>query len=192
MDPKRPPYSGPPGVTRIPWMQSAEDQGQPPDQPPLRRARGLILPKDEPLLGRGRGAAVEPVPIPDIRKLEAQEKMPKLQAQVTPAIAKVDAPGLGLSLVSMFRGLSIEPGKTWDRGATPLEKMINGINEQLLNFSPNVESLGMCFGMMKEHRPTTGEVVAFDGSILYLPKRLEEVNKLREKPIIKRSTSRSS
>uniref|UniRef100_A0A8C1JA23 Piwi-like RNA-mediated gene silencing 2 n=1 Tax=Cyprinus carpio TaxID=7962 RepID=A0A8C1JA23_CYPCA len=32
----------------------------------------------------------------------------------------------------------------------------------------------MCFGMMKEHRPTTGEVVAFDGSILYLPKRLEE------------------
>uniref|UniRef100_A0A8C1QC99 Piwi-like RNA-mediated gene silencing 2 n=1 Tax=Cyprinus carpio TaxID=7962 RepID=A0A8C1QC99_CYPCA len=45
----------------------------------------------------------------------------------------------------------------------------------LLNFSPNVESLGMCFGMMKEHRPTTGEVVAFDGSILYLPKRLEEV-----------------
>uniref|UniRef100_A0A8C1JAI5 Piwi-like RNA-mediated gene silencing 2 n=1 Tax=Cyprinus carpio TaxID=7962 RepID=A0A8C1JAI5_CYPCA len=272
MDPKRPPYSGPPGVTRIPWMQSAEDQGQPPDQPPLRRARGLILPKDEPLLGRGRalgvpgempvrfgrgitqsiselpvgiprgvrlpieeggrGAAVEPVPIPDIRKLEAQEKMPKLQAQVTPAIAKVDAPGLGLSLVSMFRGLSIEPGKTWDRGATPLgmsEKKVKSSifaslcmyifklkssfsstmcsyreplqkmgtkgspisigsnyipicckNEavfqyHLLNFSPNVESLGMCFGMMKEHRPTTGEVVAFDGSILYLPKRLEEV-----------------
>uniref|UniRef100_A0A8C1JBH4 Piwi-like RNA-mediated gene silencing 2 n=1 Tax=Cyprinus carpio TaxID=7962 RepID=A0A8C1JBH4_CYPCA len=260
MDPKRPPYSGPPGVTRIPWMQSAEDQGQPPDQPPLRRARGLILPKDEPLLGRGRALGVpgempvrfgrgitqsiselpvgiprgvrlpieEGVPIPDIRKLEAQEKMPKLQAQVTP----VDAPGLGLSLVSMFRGLSIEPGKTWDRGATPLgmsEKKVKSSifaslcmyifklkssfsstmcsyreplqkmgtkgspisigsnyipicckNEavfqyHLLNFSPNVESLGMCFGMMKEHRPTTGEVVAFDGSILYLPKRLEEV-----------------
>uniref|UniRef100_A0A8C1WA42 Piwi-like RNA-mediated gene silencing 2 n=1 Tax=Cyprinus carpio TaxID=7962 RepID=A0A8C1WA42_CYPCA len=260
MDPKRPPYSGPPGVTRIPWMQSAEDQGQPPDQPPLRRARGLILPKDEPLLGRGRALGVpgempvrfgrgitqsiselpvgiprgvrlpieEGVPIPDIRKLEAQEKMPKLQAQVTP----VDAPGLGLSLVSMFRGLSIEPGKTWDRGATPLgmsEKKVKSSifaslcmyifklkssfsstmcsyreplqkmgtkgspvsigsnyipicckNEavfqyHLLNFSPNVESLGMRFGMMKEHRPTTGEVVAFDGSILYLPKRLEEV-----------------
>uniref|UniRef100_A0A8C1ZA82 Piwi-like RNA-mediated gene silencing 2 n=1 Tax=Cyprinus carpio TaxID=7962 RepID=A0A8C1ZA82_CYPCA len=49
----------------------------------------------------------------------------------------------------------------------------------LLNFSPNVESLGMRFGMMKEHRPTTGEVVAFDGSILYLPKRLEEVVHLK-------------
>uniref|UniRef100_A0A673H5A1 Piwi-like protein 2 n=1 Tax=Sinocyclocheilus rhinocerous TaxID=307959 RepID=A0A673H5A1_9TELE len=44
-----------------------------------------------------------------------------------------------------------------------------------VTFTPNVESLGMRFGMMKEHRPTTGEVVAFDGSILYLPKRLEEV-----------------
>ncbi len=53
--------------------------------------------------------------------------------------------------------------------------MINGINDPLLNFRPNIESLGMRFGMMKEHRPTTGEVVAFDGSILYLPKRLEEV-----------------
>uniref|UniRef100_A0A8C1WC98 Piwi-like RNA-mediated gene silencing 2 n=1 Tax=Cyprinus carpio TaxID=7962 RepID=A0A8C1WC98_CYPCA len=37
----------------------------------------------------------------------------------------------------------------------------------------------MRFGMMKEHRPTTGEVVAFDGSILYLPKRLEEVVHLK-------------
>uniref|UniRef100_A0A671Q728 Piwi-like protein 2 n=1 Tax=Sinocyclocheilus anshuiensis TaxID=1608454 RepID=A0A671Q728_9TELE len=330
MDPKRPPYPGPPGVTRIPWMQSAEDQGQPPDQPPLGRARGLVLPKDEPLLGRGRalgvpgempvqfgrgitqslselpvgiprgvrlpieeggfgrargfllptldptvgigrGAAVGPVSIPDIGKLEAQEKMPELQAQVTPMVAKVDASGPGSSLVSMFRGLGIEPGKTWDRGATllgmreknfalcacsflgrgfvgvgraalphmspvspiaaplslpsatsisedapvppgtppkvevkietvkePLQKMgtkgspvsigsnyipIRCKNEAVfqyhVTFTPNVESLGMRFGMMKEHRPTTGEVVAFDGSILYLPKRLEEVVHLK-------------
>uniref|UniRef100_A0A672JY41 Piwi-like protein 2 n=1 Tax=Sinocyclocheilus grahami TaxID=75366 RepID=A0A672JY41_SINGR len=48
-----------------------------------------------------------------------------------------------------------------------------------VTFTPNVESLGMRFGMMKEHRPTTGEVVAFDGSILYLPKRLEEVVHLK-------------
>ena len=36
--------------------------------------------------------------------------------------------------------------------------------------------MGMRFGMMKDHRPTTGEVVAFDGSILYLPVRLDEVS----------------
>lgn len=35
--------------------------------------------------------------------------------------------------------------------------------------------MGMRFGMMKEHRPTTGEVVAFDGSILYLPVKLDDV-----------------
>lgn len=42
-------------------------------------------------------------------------------------------------------------------------------------FSPNVESMGMRFGMMKEHRPTIGEVFAFYGSILYLPVKLEDV-----------------
>lgn len=41
--------------------------------------------------------------------------------------------------------------------------------------SPNVESIGMRFGMMREHRSITGNVVAFDGSILYLPVRLDEV-----------------
>uniref|UniRef100_A0A3Q3ESS0 Piwi-like protein 2 n=1 Tax=Labrus bergylta TaxID=56723 RepID=A0A3Q3ESS0_9LABR len=44
-----------------------------------------------------------------------------------------------------------------------------------VTFIPNVESMAMRFGMMKDHRPTTGEVVAFDGSILYLPVKLEDV-----------------
>lgn len=34
----------------------------------------------------------------------------------------------------------------------------------------------MRFGMMKDHRSTTGEVVAFDGSILYLPVKLKDVS----------------
>ncbi|CAK6950431.1 piwi-like protein 2 [Scomber scombrus] len=44
-----------------------------------------------------------------------------------------------------------------------------------VTFIPNVESMAMRFGMMKEHRSTTGEVVAFDGSILYLPVKLNDV-----------------
>lgn len=44
-----------------------------------------------------------------------------------------------------------------------------------VTFMPNVESMAMRFGMMKEHRSTTGEVVAFDGSILYLPVKLNDV-----------------
>ncbi|XP_068460934.1 piwi-like protein 2 [Clinocottus analis] len=44
-----------------------------------------------------------------------------------------------------------------------------------VTFTPNVESMGMRFGMMKDHRSVTGEVVAFDGSILFLPVKLNEV-----------------
>uniref|UniRef100_A0A3Q3XAQ2 Piwi-like protein 2 n=1 Tax=Mola mola TaxID=94237 RepID=A0A3Q3XAQ2_MOLML len=44
-----------------------------------------------------------------------------------------------------------------------------------VKFTPNVESMAMRFGMMKDHRSTTGEVVAFDGSILYLPVKLNDV-----------------
>lgn len=35
--------------------------------------------------------------------------------------------------------------------------------------------MAMRFGMMKDHRSTTGEVVAFDGAILYLPVKLNDV-----------------
>ncbi|KAJ8285884.1 hypothetical protein GJAV_G00032070 [Gymnothorax javanicus] len=48
-----------------------------------------------------------------------------------------------------------------------------------VTFTPNVESMSMRFGMMKDHRSTTGEVIAFDGSILYLPIRLDEVVTLK-------------
>ena len=43
-------------------------------------------------------------------------------------------------------------------------------------FRPNIESMSMRFAMMKAHRPTTGEVVAFDGSILFLPMKLKDVS----------------
>lgn len=58
MDPKRPPFPSPPGVIRAPWHQSTEDQGQLLGQPPLGRTRGLIMPIDEPLPGRGRAFSV--------------------------------------------------------------------------------------------------------------------------------------
>ncbi|XP_029295481.1 piwi-like protein 2 [Cottoperca gobio] len=44
-----------------------------------------------------------------------------------------------------------------------------------VTFTPNVESMAMRFGMMKDHRSATGEVVAFDGSILFLPVRMKDV-----------------
>uniref|UniRef100_A0A8C3F399 Piwi-like protein 2 n=1 Tax=Chrysemys picta bellii TaxID=8478 RepID=A0A8C3F399_CHRPI len=43
-----------------------------------------------------------------------------------------------------------------------------------VTFSPNVECKNMRFGMMKEQRSVTGDVTAFDGSILYLPIKLPQ------------------
>ncbi|TRY98701.1 hypothetical protein DNTS_018328 [Danionella cerebrum] len=269
------------------------------------RARGLLLSSPEPTVGMGRGAVMEArASLETKRSAEVKEKMPELQVEVPPIVPKGPF-GTGSSLVSMFRGMGIEPAKTWGRGAAPIghvaagdvgldvqpkpgvvetlsmpqkkkehqldesvsfmgrgfagfgraampqmtvgrgpissshpvphfaapfssstplvsedapippetapkvEVKIETVKEPLekigtkgnpvaigsnyipicckndsvfqyhVTFSPNVESMGMRFGMMKDHRPTTGEVVAFDGSILYLPKRLEEVVHLK-------------
>uniref|UniRef100_A0AAR2KTU3 Piwi-like protein 2 n=1 Tax=Pygocentrus nattereri TaxID=42514 RepID=A0AAR2KTU3_PYGNA len=151
----------------------------------------------------------------------------------------VDVPGPGSSLLSMMRGMGIEPAKTWGRGAVsvgptvspalapdappvsadvpvtpgssqakaelkmeaaceprkkagtkgnpvvigsnyiPIHCKNEAVFQYHVAFTPNVESLSMRFGMMRDHRSATGEVVAFDGSILYLPKRLEEVVHLK-------------
>ncbi|XP_054434757.1 piwi-like protein 2 isoform X1 [Pteronotus mesoamericanus] len=44
-----------------------------------------------------------------------------------------------------------------------------------VTFSPNVECKSMRFGMLKDHQAVTGNVTAFDGSILYLPVKLQQV-----------------
>ncbi|MGH0131652.1 UNVERIFIED_CONTAM: hypothetical protein FKN15_056734 [Acipenser sinensis] len=160
----------------------------------------------------------------------------------------VEPPSSAPSLVSMFRGMGVEPAaKAWGRGAEPIvgapmgrgafadvgaepkphipqrpaadrrpagdvsmgkeavgrsseplqKKGLKGnpltvgsnyitircknkaVYQYHVTFSPNVECRSMRFGMMKEHRSLTGEVTAFDGSILYLPVKLEEVVNLK-------------
>ncbi|KAL0612689.1 Piwi-like protein 2 [Plecturocebus cupreus] len=44
---------------------------------------------------------------------------------------------------------------------------------------PNVECKSMRFSMLKEHQAVTGNVTAFDGSILYLPVKLQQVLELK-------------
>ncbi|XP_063166970.1 piwi-like protein 2 [Candoia aspera] len=43
-----------------------------------------------------------------------------------------------------------------------------------VTFSPDVECKSMRFGMLKEHKSVTGDITAFDGSILYLPIKLPQ------------------
>ncbi|XP_029112945.1 piwi-like protein 2 isoform X2 [Scleropages formosus] len=56
----------------------------------------------------------------------------------------------------------------------PIRCTNDAVYQYSVTFTPNVDSMSIRFGMMKEHRATTGEVVAFDGSILYLPIRLDK------------------
>ncbi|XP_044052946.1 piwi-like protein 2 [Siniperca chuatsi] len=61
----------------------------------------------------------------------------------------------------------------------PIHCKNEAVYQYHVTFTPNVESMAMRFGMMKDHRSTTGEVVAFDGSILYLPVKLNDVDVLK-------------
>ncbi|KAK2513135.1 hypothetical protein Q9233_015765 [Columba guinea] len=48
-----------------------------------------------------------------------------------------------------------------------------------VTFSPEVECRSMRFAMLKEHREVTGDVTAFDGSILFLPIPLPQTVRLK-------------
>ncbi|XP_052317663.1 piwi-like protein 2 [Oncorhynchus keta] len=283
-------------------MPRSEDGG-------ISHPRGWLLSTADPTVGVARGEpllGLGPHPgqaIPgQLAKQDLPEEMPSLQAEEEVVAKQVDmsTQGQGSSLVSMFRGMGIDPSKTWGRGGLPVgrgafgaelqtqtapvgavavagpggdrfpEDMMGqgnsflgrGVPSQMVGmgrasmlplgtgrgptvpptlppsppkeahmtpdcsqtkgelkmeatcetlhktgtkgtplpigsnhitihcrneavyqyhvtFTPNVESMGMRFGMMKDHRPTTGEVVAFDGSILYLPVKMEEVVHLK-------------
>ncbi|XP_053466166.1 piwi-like protein 2 isoform X3 [Ictalurus furcatus] len=203
----------------------------------IGRARGLLHTSQEPVVGKGRSTALflkESEPLGKSEHVDTSEVIPCLQEEEPPKV-QAHVPGPGSSLLSMFRGMGIEQGRTWGRGAAtlgrgavgerkgvqsvvppvvsaafeagdahyytggkPLQKVgtmghpvsiasnyvpIRCRNAAVFQyhvvFTPNVESISMRFGMMKDHRSTTGDIVAFDGSILYLPKRLEEVVHLK-------------
>ncbi|XP_055975106.1 piwi-like protein 2 isoform X2 [Sorex fumeus] len=48
-----------------------------------------------------------------------------------------------------------------------------------VTFSPSVECKSMRFGMLRDHQAVTGNVTAFDGSILYLPVKLQQILELK-------------
>uniref|UniRef100_A0A8C7WLJ7 Piwi-like protein 2 n=1 Tax=Oncorhynchus mykiss TaxID=8022 RepID=A0A8C7WLJ7_ONCMY len=251
-------------------MPTSEDGG-------INRPRGWLLSTADPTVGVARGEPLlglgphlgQATP-GQLAKQDLPEEMPSLQAEEE---VDMSTQGQGSSLVSMFRGMGIDPSKTWGRGGLPVGETCNasvsvcsflgrGVPSQMVGmgrasmhplgagrgptvpptlppslpkeahmtpgcsltkgelkmeatcetlhktgtkgtplpigsnhitihcrneavyqyhvtFTPNVESMGMRFGMMKDHRPTTGEVVAFDGSILYLPVKMEEVVHLK-------------
>ncbi|KAJ8005780.1 hypothetical protein DPEC_G00121440 [Dallia pectoralis] len=140
-----------------------------------------------PTLGTGRGPAVSPDLPPG--------PMPTHPVSISPPVSPLRStsesiipPGSSPAKGELKMETICEPLKKVGTKGTPLQIGSNHIpircrNEAVyqyhVTFIPNVESMTMRFGMMKDHRPTTGEVVAFDGSILYLPVKMEEVVHLR-------------
>ncbi|KAM3867717.1 piwi-like protein 2 [Diretmus argenteus] len=163
MDPNKPP--GLPGVTGMPWLQQlGRGRGFQPEVPAVGRGRGLQYSTE----GLGR---------------EAGDLGAQLKHQVAP-VGVISSPGRRPEEVMG----SSEPFHKAGTKGTPVTVGSNHIpicckNEAVyqyhVTFSPNVESMAMRFGMMKDHRSTTGEVVAFDGSILYLPVKLKDVVSLK-------------
>ncbi|XP_034547334.1 piwi-like protein 2 [Notolabrus celidotus] len=148
-----------------------------------------------PQLGAGRGRAILPSLSPG--RLESFSAAPEKQAtpfplqsspaavpEVPAAQAGLETPATSPPMTELKMETVCDPlNKAGTKGA-PITIGSNHITIRCKNeavyqyhvtFSPNVESMAMRFGMMKDHRPTTGEVVAFDGSILYLPVKLKEV-----------------
>ncbi|XP_053530289.1 piwi-like protein 2 isoform X3 [Ictalurus punctatus] len=113
--------------------------------------------------GRGSGAPLIPKEIPVTPAVRPPKAEPKMEAGGKP-LQKVGTMGHPVSIASNY---------------VPIRCRNEAVFQYHVVFTPNVESVSMRFGMMKDHRSTTGDIMAFDGSILYLPKRLEEVVHLK-------------
>ncbi|XP_053466165.1 piwi-like protein 2 isoform X2 [Ictalurus furcatus] len=114
-------------------------------------------------VGRGSGAPLIPKEIPVTPAVRPPKAELKMEAGGKP-LQKVGTMGHPVSIASNY---------------VPIRCRNAAVFQYHVVFTPNVESISMRFGMMKDHRSTTGDIVAFDGSILYLPKRLEEVVHLK-------------
>uniref|UniRef100_A0AAQ4R0U9 Piwi-like protein 2 n=1 Tax=Gasterosteus aculeatus aculeatus TaxID=481459 RepID=A0AAQ4R0U9_GASAC len=129
-----------------------------------------------PHLGVGRGRALPPLP-----PGRAESVSP---ASEEPAARNTQASLTGRYTQCLARIPQRHPMNKMGTKGAPITLGSNHIlirckNEAVyqyhVTFVPNVESMAMRFGMMKDHRSATGEVVAFDGSILFLPVKLKDL-----------------
>nr|XP_040052641.1 LOW QUALITY PROTEIN: piwi-like protein 2 [Gasterosteus aculeatus aculeatus] len=146
-----------------------------------------------PHLGVGRGRALPPLPPGRAESVSPASEEPaarNTQASLTgtkpPFATTQEAPLSAVAPAKMELKMEEVPkpmNKMGTKGA-PITLGSNHIlirckNEAVyqyhVTFVPNVESMAMRFGMMKDHRSATGEVVAFDGSILFLPVKLKDL-----------------
>ncbi|KAM8990248.1 piwi-like protein 2 [Ara ararauna] len=153
---------------------------RPPEPPGGRSAEGAPGPADPGsfpargrVLWRGRGDAL---PAPPGRGAPAP-------AHGTPCTAA--APPRSLPPATASR---VAPGVKPPPKGTTVAVGLNSVRIQCQNeavyqyhvtFSPEVQCRSVRLAMLKEHRAVTGDVTAFDGSILFLPIRLPQLVTLK-------------
>ncbi|KAM8972425.1 piwi-like protein 2 [Pelodytes ibericus] len=144
-------------VHNVPDRGHAGDSGIMKEKVVLGRARAPISPvaSGQSHALRGRGFLRSPISPGTVLPVEGEERREPLAKQGS----KGTSCPLGLNLIK-------------------IHCKNEAVYQYHVTFTPNVECRNMRFGMMKEHRPVTGEVTAFDGSILYLPVKLETVVEL--------------
>uniref|UniRef100_A0A8C4MJH0 Piwi-like protein 2 n=1 Tax=Equus asinus TaxID=9793 RepID=A0A8C4MJH0_EQUAS len=134
---------------------------------PLGRAAG----------GIGRGVSKTPGGLSPTPPDPAPPPLPP------PSLCSLDRPALGTA-EHKEKELFVKQGSK----GTPQSLGLNLIKIQCHNeavyqyhvtFSPNVECKSMRFGMLKDHQAVTGNVTAFDGAILYLPVKLQQLLELK-------------
>ncbi|XP_078812582.1 piwi-like protein 2 isoform X1 [Oryzias latipes] len=162
--------------------------------------RGSIL---SPIVGRGRAASPQ---LGMDRSHSSPPSLPVSPVSETPTDVMSQPPLTGASssvptrqeatVTSSEEPMKAEPtveteskplNKAGVKGASitigsnhiPISCKNQAVYQYHVTFNPNVESMSMRFGMMRDHRSTTGEVIAFDGSILYLPVQLCDVVNLK-------------
>ncbi|XP_060011625.1 piwi-like protein 2 isoform X1 [Lagenorhynchus albirostris] len=141
----------------------------------------FLLPMGRAAGGIGRGVYKAPGALSLNSQDPAQLSSP---LPLTPApLHSLDCPPLGTA-----EHKEKEPFVKQGSKGTPQSLGLNLIKIQCRNeavyqyhvtFSPNVECKSMKFGMLKDHQAVTGNITAFDGSILYLPVKLKQVLELK-------------
>ncbi|XP_054660753.1 piwi-like protein 2 isoform X2 [Grus americana] len=128
----------------------------------LWRGRGDVLPgppgRDAAVLSHGKPHAAA------ARTLRPPGPQPSLPPAPTPGTPPaVGRPALGTKPAA--KGTTLAVGLN----SVKIHCQNEAVYQYHVTFSPEVECRSVRFAMLKEHRAVTGDVTAFDGSILYLP-----------------------
>ncbi|XP_065507718.1 piwi-like protein 2 [Caloenas nicobarica] len=128
----------------------------------LWRGRGDVLPvppgRDAAVLSRGKPSITT---TPALHLLGSRPSRPPTSTPVTPQPASKPAPGTK----PVAKGTAVSVGLN----SVKIHCQNEAVYQYHVTFSPEVECRSMRFAMLKEHREVTGDVTAFDGSILFLP-----------------------